>query len=690
MAGDKIHLTDKGYDERAQWTIDQIVAGAAAADRRRMESARRYVGRIAGLIVAVVAVVDGDGGAASAHASLESSQPDSSAVLDKSPTEILLKFDEQVEVSLGGITLLDQKGAEIPVGAPEHVDGDPSRIRSSVPTLANGTYVVAWRVTSADSHPAEGAFSFVVVSGDQVDINALAQRAFGTNDGRVSPLLGAARFASYVGLAGLVGGLAFFVIVWPSGADSWPARRIVWFAWLILVIATALAFALEGPYAAGRTLGRVFDPALWRAVARTRYGTWLIVRLVVAILAAGLIATARRQHARAWRLATVAAAVLLALSFAMAGHAGTGRIAGLGVVLDMTHLLSMSVWLGGLALLVVGLRDEEKPPLGARFSALALGCVALLVTTGVVQSLRMAVTRHHLLVAWGRTYVIKLAGDHPRRRCHASRRTVRYFWPDVPGCAYRGNRSGPGCRGARRVGGAHRYGAHRRPRRRSPSPRRWWKATSSPTWRCRRQSSGRSTCTSRSGTTPARWRIASVDGRLTLEGSELGTLSRMVSAGPNRFMPTTSGPLPALEAQMLANDGSSTTRFDVNVKITCARVVLGGRGRESVLRRGADLGHRGDGVGPDRRSCGLPARVRVAFHRVGARDLNGRWRLAAGRHRPAAISWSKTVRRAAATSGLDQFEPPHLVDGSPDRRWCGSATEGGAVRRHFRLQSASG
>jgi lysophospholipase L1-like esterase len=29
MAGDKIHLTDKGYDERAQWTIDQIAAGSA-------------------------------------------------------------------------------------------------------------------------------------------------------------------------------------------------------------------------------------------------------------------------------------------------------------------------------------------------------------------------------------------------------------------------------------------------------------------------------------------------------------------------------------------------------------------------------------------------------------------------------------------------------------------------------------
>jgi lysophospholipase L1-like esterase len=29
MAGDKIHLTDKGYEERAQWMIDQIAAGAA-------------------------------------------------------------------------------------------------------------------------------------------------------------------------------------------------------------------------------------------------------------------------------------------------------------------------------------------------------------------------------------------------------------------------------------------------------------------------------------------------------------------------------------------------------------------------------------------------------------------------------------------------------------------------------------
>jgi copper transport protein len=540
-----------------------------------MSSARRYVGRIAGLIVAVVAVVMVTAAPASAHASLESSQPDSSAVLDKSPPEILLKFDEQVEVSLGGITLLDQRGAEITVGAPEHVDGDPSRIRSTVPPLANGTYVVAWRVTSADSHPAEGAFSFVVVSGDQVDINALAQRAFGTNDGRVAPLLGAARFASYVGLAGLVGGLAFFVFVWSSGADSWPARRIVWFAWLILVIATALAFALEGPYAAGRTLGRVFDPALWRAVARTRYGTWLIVRLVVAILAAGLIATARRQHARAWRLAAVVAAVLLALSFAMAGHAGTGRIAGLGVVLDVTHVLSMSVWLGGLALLVVGLRDEEKPPLVARFSALALGCVALLVTTGVVQSLRMQLSLDTIFsFAWGRAYVIKLTLVIILVAvAYASRRTVRYFWPDVPGLARTvGIEVGLGV--AVLVASAVLTGTAPIAQAQAAKP---FAATLvegnlladvevSPT-----VVGPVDVHVTFRYNTGSLAQIASVDGRLTLEGSELGALpAKMVNAGPNHFIADNiQVPFAGLwKLELLANDGSSTTRFDVNVKIT--------------------------------------------------------------------------------------------------------------------------
>lgn len=539
-----------------------------------MTAVRRHAGRLAAFAVALVAVLATTVRPAFAHASLETSEPDSSAVLAASPTEIVLKFDEQIEVSLGGISLLDQKGERLTVGAPEHVSGDPTRIRASVPKLANGTYVVAWRAVSGDSHSVQGAFSFVVGVGDQVDVNALAQLAFGKHDGRVPPLLGAARFAGYVGVAGLIGGLAFFTIVWPAGRERWAGRRVVWYAWLVLVMATASAFALEGPYAAGRNLGQVFDPTLWRAVARTRYGTWMIVRLVAAIVAGGLLATVRTQRARAWRLAGAVVAVTIALSFAMAGHAGTGRAAGLGVIFDVSHVLAMSVWLGGLVLLLVGLRDEAEPPRVARFSALALGCVAVLVTTGVAQSLRMQLSIDNVFsYAWGRAYVTKLAIVIVLVAvAYASRRTVRYFWPDAAGLT-RTVAIEVGLGVAVVVMAAILTGTApiAQAQEAKPfgqtlvegnlladvevSPTKVGPVDVHVTFRYN---------------TGSLQQIDSVDGRLTLQGNDLGPLpAKMVKAGPNHFIADNiQVPFAGTwKLELLAQQADSTIRFAVDVKI---------------------------------------------------------------------------------------------------------------------------
>jgi len=341
------------------------------------------------------------------------------------------------------------------------------------------------------------------------------------------------------------------------------------------VVAAAAAFALEGPYAAGRNLGHVFDPSLWRAVAHTRYGTWLIVRLVVAIAAAALVVTVRKQRARVWRAAAVAAAILLALSFSMSGHAGTGRVAGLGVVLDSTHLLSMSVWLGGLVVLIVGLRDEDKPPLVARFSALALGCVALLVATGLAQTLRMQLSIDTIFsFAWGRAYSIKLfIVIILVAVAYASRRTVRYFWPDAEGLA-RTVSIEMGLGVAVLVTSAVLTGT-------APvavaqaakpfattlvegnlladievSPTKVGPVDVHVTFRYN---------------TGALQQIESADGRFTLEGGELGPIPlNMVKAGPNHFIAdNTLVPFAGTwKLEILANDGSSTIRFAVDIKIT--------------------------------------------------------------------------------------------------------------------------
>ena len=323
-------------------------------------------------------------------------------------------------VSLGGISLLDQKGAPVSIGPAEHVNGDPSRIRASVPQIGQRYHDGRLAGHLRRLRIPSGTFSFVVVTGDQVDINAVAQRASEPMTAGCRCCWSAARFAGFVGLAGLIGGLAFLVIVWPAGAGApggaplgvVPAGSCSWWR--------ASLLRPRRPVRRGRNLRITCSiQSLWRASRLAPFRTWMLVRLTVALIAGALVATVRASRHLAWRLAATAMAGVVAFTYSMTGHAGTGRIAGLGVVLDMTHVLSMSVWLGGLVLLVVGLLlTREKPPLVARFSALALGCVVLLVSTGVAQSLPNAtVDRHHLLLRLGpRLQHQALRRDHPHRR----------------------------------------------------------------------------------------------------------------------------------------------------------------------------------------------------------------------------------------------------------------------------------
>jgi copper transport protein len=110
-------------------------------------------------------VVVANAGPASAHAILESTTPASGEAVATSPKVIELDFSEPVEVSLGAIRLFDTSGRELDVGRSRHPSGDDTRVASTAPELGDGSYVVAWRVVSADSHPVNGAFTFDVATG---------------------------------------------------------------------------------------------------------------------------------------------------------------------------------------------------------------------------------------------------------------------------------------------------------------------------------------------------------------------------------------------------------------------------------------------------------------------------------------------------------------------------------------------
>ena len=61
-------------------------------------------------------------------------------------------------------------------------------------------------------------------------------------------------------LALLIGGVVFLVAVWPRGRDDRRAARVVWAGWIGVAVTTVLGIALEGVYAAGLPLTKVFDP----------------------------------------------------------------------------------------------------------------------------------------------------------------------------------------------------------------------------------------------------------------------------------------------------------------------------------------------------------------------------------------------------------------------------------------------
>src|SRR4051812_13635105 len=113
--------------------------------------------RAAVVVVAVLAVALSWPARAMAHAELESTVPASGTVLKAAPHAVTLRFGEGVQIKLGAVRVLDGGGHRIDAGALYHPGGDDRLVAVKVKPGANGTYVVSWRVTSADGHVIDGA-----------------------------------------------------------------------------------------------------------------------------------------------------------------------------------------------------------------------------------------------------------------------------------------------------------------------------------------------------------------------------------------------------------------------------------------------------------------------------------------------------------------------------------------------------
>ncbi|WP_431727054.1 copper resistance protein CopC [Verrucosispora sp. TAA-831] len=392
-----------------------------------------------GLLAAVVPAAP-----AAAHAVLLGTDPADGAVLATTPAQITLTFNEPVAVRAGGVRLLDAAGAEL---SSDSRSVDTTVVLTVPPELPGGTYIVTFRVISADSHPVSGGFSFAVGAPSSSTV-AVPESSPGRG---LDVLRQVTEALAYLGLLVGAGVLVFLLVLLRADAPVLRRRLLRLAAWSVglTVVARLVLVPAVPAWQDGRNLDGLVDPALWTAgLGAEESLSSLLVMLGLgaawwATATAGSpptveaaepspVAGATGPDRRAPLTAVAFAGVVLAWgAVALVGHTRTYGPAWLVVPADVLHVVTAGVWLGGLVALAWTLtRSAELPPGAAArtvsaFSRVAAVLVALLGVAGVLlgwrilgswEALRDTAYGLALLTKAGLTVVVLAVAAHNRFR----------------------------------------------------------------------------------------------------------------------------------------------------------------------------------------------------------------------------------------------------------------------------------
>jgi copper transport protein len=330
---------------------------------------------IAAIAVAILSIT---GGIAAAHANYVKSNPASDARLTKPPSEVRVTFSETPDARGSDVAVLEVNGNRVDKRDVTLVTDEANTLRVSLGAIGDGGYLVSWTTVSAvDGHETKGAFAFAV--------NAPLPeftKDFAPSAPPPTPLEIAGRALSYGGMA-LLTGLAFFTMfirVPSAGPELRRERHLVIVGGVALVAGSALLVLNQGTTIPQRLL------------------LLLVLRAVAGVAALStLAAPARLLPADARREAIAFFGLAAGLTATLVSHAAaSGDVR--YVALDYLHVIAISIWLGGVVafsyVVMPSARNDEPQELGRtiwRFSLTALAAVAVIITTGTLQSLNRLV-----------------------------------------------------------------------------------------------------------------------------------------------------------------------------------------------------------------------------------------------------------------------------------------------------------
>lgn len=373
-----------------------------------------------------------------AHAVPESSTPAPNAILEESPPQIIIYFNEPVVPTLSRIDLLTQAGEALPLGSLRVVDLENRTLAVDVPPLAQGAYLVSWQALSAvDGHGTGGTFSF------GVGVEALAVSSQEAVTAQASTQNAVARWLTLTAVSLLIGLFAFRLLVWnpiwrtveitpeEMALDARLARtaiRVGIVGLVLLAVALLLIFMDQNQkfdLVAGVNLGVWLD---------TRFGLMWVYRFLLAAAMLFLLTLFMNGDGSAdemsddratrsgwpWWAGLILCLGLL-LSIALVSHSAALPQNSLQATLvDFVHLLAATLWVGGLLFLALALWLARSLPAESRawlslnlilhFSGLAAIAVGALAASGLYLAWQHVGTWTRLVgTAYGQMLLAKLA-----------------------------------------------------------------------------------------------------------------------------------------------------------------------------------------------------------------------------------------------------------------------------------------